>query len=108
MCRYFALGSMNALSDGMHFGWSAPTIPKLLKGEEIKITQSDVIWLEELYMLFGLFGLPITIYLADKIGSQKSILVASITSLVGWSLIGEQKNISLFLNTIRLHILLSP
>ncbi|XP_045479202.1 facilitated trehalose transporter Tret1-like [Harmonia axyridis] len=82
-------GTLNALSDGMHFGWSAPTVPKLLRGEEeIKIAQKDVVWLEVLYMLFGLVGLPITIYLADKIGRQKSVLVASATSLVGWSLIG--------------------
>lgn len=74
----------------MHFGWSAPTIPRLLKGKEvIKIQQPDVVWLEVLYMVFGLVGLPITIYLADKIGRQKSVLVASATSLIGWSLIGN-------------------
>ncbi|KAL3267465.1 hypothetical protein HHI36_011588 [Cryptolaemus montrouzieri] len=87
ICMFF--GTLNALSDGMHFGWSAPTIPILLKEDSpIKITEKDVVWLEVLYMIFGLVGLPITIYLADKIGRQKSVLVASATSLIGWTLIG--------------------
>lgn len=73
----------------MHFGWTAPTIPKLLRGEEvIKICQTDIIWLEELYLIFGLIGLPLTIYLTNSIGRQKCVLLASATSLIGWLLIG--------------------
>lgn len=86
-------GTLNALSDGMHFGWSAPTIPILLKEDSpIPLVQDHVVWLETLYMLAGLAGLPITIYLADKIGRQKSVLVASCTSLIGWTLIGFAKD----------------
>ncbi|KAL3267466.1 hypothetical protein HHI36_011589 [Cryptolaemus montrouzieri] len=91
-------GTLNALSDGMHFGWSAPTIPKLLKPDSpIKIVENDVVWLEVLYMLFGLVGLPITVYLADKIGRQKSVLLASATSLVGWTLIGTGNHVAYLL-----------
>ncbi|XP_044749252.1 facilitated trehalose transporter Tret1-like [Coccinella septempunctata] len=86
ICMLF--GTLNALSDGMHFGWSAPTIPMLLEEDSpIKITHNDVVWLEALYMIFGLVALPVTVYLADKIGRQKSVLVASTTSLIGWTLI---------------------
>ncbi|XP_045479780.1 facilitated trehalose transporter Tret1-like [Harmonia axyridis] len=87
LCMLF--GTLNALSDGMHYGWTAPTIPILLEEDSpIKITQNDVVWLEALYMIFGLVSLPLTVYLADKIGRQKSVLVASATSLIGWTLIG--------------------
>ncbi|KAK9875829.1 hypothetical protein WA026_009613 [Henosepilachna vigintioctopunctata] len=87
ICMLF--GTLNALSDGMHFAWSAPTIPILMRPDSpIKITEKDIVWLEVFYMLFGFVGLPITIYLANKIGRQKSVLVASATSLIGWILIG--------------------
>lgn len=83
-------GTLNALSDGMHFGWTAPTLPILQRPDSpIKVNQRDIMLLEVFYMIFGIVGLPITVYLADKIGRQKSVLLASATSLVGWVLIGE-------------------
>ncbi|XP_044747916.1 facilitated trehalose transporter Tret1-like [Coccinella septempunctata] len=91
-------GTLNALSDGMHFGWTAPTIPILQKeGSPIKVTSSDIMKLEVYYMIFGIVGLPITIFLADKIGRQKSVLLASSTSLVGWILIGIADRVEYFI-----------
>lgn len=80
--------TISAISDGMQYGWTAPVIPILESPETpVHIEESDVVWLETIYMLGGLAGLPITIYLVDKIGRKWSILLASATSLVCWILI---------------------
>ncbi|KAK4880497.1 hypothetical protein RN001_008643 [Aquatica leii] len=62
-------GSLTALSDGMQYGWSSPALSVLQSpSSPIKFEDWHMVWLENLYMLGGLFGLPLTIYLLDKFG----------------------------------------
>ncbi|KAK4875796.1 hypothetical protein RN001_012218 [Aquatica leii] len=80
--------TISAVSDGMHYGWTAPVLPLLqLPNSSIKVTETDVVWLENIYMLGGFAGLPITIYSVDKFGRKKSILIACVKSIVSWILI---------------------
>jgi MFS family permease len=66
-------GTVSAISDGMQYGWSAPLIPVLQSPDSpVKITESDAVWLESIYMIGGMAGLPITIYFVDRIGRQKN------------------------------------
>ncbi|KAH1003131.1 facilitated trehalose transporter Tret1-like isoform X1 [Dendroctonus ponderosae] len=83
------LGStIGAISDGMHYGWSAPFMPILEKEDShIKISHSDVTWLESIYLIGGLAGLPVTIYCVDRLGRKASILLAAVISLIAWILI---------------------
>lgn len=72
----------------MQYGWTAPVIPILQSDDTpVVITHNDEVWLETIYMLGGFAGLPITIYLVDKIGRKRSILLSSACSLVAWILI---------------------
>ncbi|XP_076249998.1 facilitated trehalose transporter Tret1-like isoform X2 [Rhynchophorus ferrugineus] len=88
------IGTIGAISDGMHYGWSAPFIPILEKEDShIKISHSDVTWLESIYLIGGLAGLPVTIYSVDKLGRKASILLAAFISLVAWILIGVADNV---------------
>ncbi|KAK5645218.1 hypothetical protein RI129_006518 [Pyrocoelia pectoralis] len=81
--------SLIALSDGMQAGWSSPIIPRLLlPSSPIKIDEDYIVWIENTYMIGGLFGLGITIYLLDKIGRKKTILVAAVQSFLAWVVIG--------------------
>ncbi|CAG9768122.1 unnamed protein product [Ceutorhynchus assimilis] len=93
MAAFFA--TVGAISDGMQFGWSAPFLP-ILQSEDspIRITDSDINWLESVYMIGGLAGLPITIYMVDKIGRQKTVLFASSSSFTAWVLIGIADNVN--------------
>lgn len=92
MAAFFA--TVGAISDGMQFGWSAPFLPILQADDSpIKITESDIDWLESVYMIGGLAGLPITIYMVDKIGRQKTVLFASSSSFTAWVLIGIANNV---------------
>ncbi|XP_045474767.1 facilitated trehalose transporter Tret1-like [Harmonia axyridis] len=81
-------GTFSAISDGMQYGWSAPLIPVLQAPDSpIKITDTDVYWLETIYLIGGVAGLPVTIYFVDKIGRQKSLIIAASNSLTAWILI---------------------
>ncbi|XP_044753359.1 facilitated trehalose transporter Tret1-like [Coccinella septempunctata] len=81
-------GTFSAISDGMQYGWSAPLIPVLQAPDSpIKITDTDVYWLETIYLIGGVAGLPITIYFVDKIGRQKSLIIAASNSFTAWILI---------------------
>ncbi|KAF5302784.1 hypothetical protein FQA39_LY01964 [Lamprigera yunnana] len=89
-------GTLSNLSDGMHFGWMSPMGPFLLSPDSpIKADKSDISLLETLFVLGGLFGLPITIYLMDKIGPKKTILVAAVESLIAWIIIASTSSMAL-------------
>ncbi|KAJ8972659.1 hypothetical protein NQ317_015379 [Molorchus minor] len=84
----FRQGTISAVSDGMQYGWTSPTIPILLsKDSPVEVTQHEAEWLESVLMLGACAGLPVTMYLVDKIGRKKSLIVSSITTLLSWLLI---------------------
>uniref|UniRef100_A0A1Y1K9U0 Major facilitator superfamily (MFS) profile domain-containing protein n=1 Tax=Photinus pyralis TaxID=7054 RepID=A0A1Y1K9U0_PHOPY len=81
-------GTLTALSDGMQYGWSAPIIPLLQQpSSPVKITNSDIVWIENTFMLGGLAGIPLTIYLLDKLGRKNSMLIAAVENLIAWLLL---------------------
>ncbi|XP_028142383.2 solute carrier family 2, facilitated glucose transporter member 8-like [Diabrotica virgifera virgifera] len=78
-------GTLCALSDGMHYGWSAPVVPILLSSDSpIPITKYQGEWLENAFIIGGVIGLWPTMYFADKVGRKKSILLASFVSMIVW------------------------
>lgn len=93
----FLPATIGAISDGMQYGWTAPILP-ILESENspVHITDTDEVWLETIYMLGGLAGLPITIFLVDKIGRKRSILAASTTSLIAWVLIAVADHVAYY------------
>lgn len=81
-------GTISAVSDGMQYGWSAPFIPVLEEPDSpVKISSSDTVWLEQIYMMGSVCGLAVTIYMVDRVGRKKSILLAAVFSLIAWVLI---------------------
>ncbi|KAJ8972655.1 hypothetical protein NQ317_015375 [Molorchus minor] len=88
------LGSLFAISDGMSYAWTAPMIPYLISDRShIKTTLAEAEWLETILMMGALCGLPTTIYLVDKIGRKRSLLLASFTMILAWSTIALGPNI---------------
>ncbi|RZC35256.1 Sugar tr and/or MFS 1 domain containing protein [Asbolus verrucosus] len=82
------IATLNAIADGMQYGWSAPVLPLLRSdGSPVRITENDETWLESAYLIAGLAGIPVTAYSVDKIGRKNSILLASSASLVAWVVI---------------------
>ncbi|XP_028145075.1 facilitated trehalose transporter Tret1-like [Diabrotica virgifera virgifera] len=89
-------GTLFAISDGMTYGWTAPIIPYLISPEShIKTTKFEAEWLESCLMIGSFLGLPITIYLVDKIGRKKSLLLAAVLSLISWIIIAFAGNMVL-------------
>ncbi|XP_044754291.1 facilitated trehalose transporter Tret1-like [Coccinella septempunctata] len=79
--------TVSAIGDGMQYGWSAPIIPILERPDSpVKITETDKDWIENIYLMGGIFGVPITIYLVDKIGRKYSVIAAGLLNLAAWIL----------------------
>ncbi|GLV36010.1 uncharacterized protein CBL_09773 [Carabus blaptoides fortunei] len=86
--------TLGTISDGIQYGWSSPALPVLHADDTpVKISEDDDYWLEMLYMVGGMAGLPITIFLVDKIGRKWSIIVASVANLISWIMIGSASNV---------------
>lgn len=78
----------------MQYGWASPIIPVLLGPDTpVKISEGDIVWLESLYMIGGIIGLPLTIILVDRLGRKKSIMLASTCSLISWVIISFATNV---------------
>lgn len=73
-------------------------IPKLQEPDSpVHVEEWAIVWLETLLMLGGLAGLPVTIYLVDRFGRKKAILVASFTSFLAWIIIACAWRVELLL-----------
>ncbi|CAG9817079.1 unnamed protein product [Phaedon cochleariae] len=81
-------GTLAAISDGMQYGWTAPVIPILLGPDSpVKTSKNQAEWLELLLMIGSFSGLTLTMYLVDKIGRKRSILLSSFVTLIVWIVI---------------------
>ncbi|KAK5645065.1 hypothetical protein RI129_006365 [Pyrocoelia pectoralis] len=91
-------GTLTALSDGMQYGWSAPIIPVLQsRSTPVHITNSDIVWIENIYLLGGLAGIPLTLYMLDKFGRKNTMLIAAVENLIAWLLVMFASTIDLVL-----------
>ncbi|KAB0795316.1 hypothetical protein PPYR_12155 [Photinus pyralis] len=87
------LGALIALSDGMQLGWSSPMVPRLLlPSSPVPIRKSEVVWIENAYLLGGLVGLWFTVYLSNKIGRKGAILVGGCQSLLAWTIMSLSRD----------------
>ncbi|CAG9834667.1 unnamed protein product [Diabrotica balteata] len=81
-------GTIGAVSDGMHYGWTSPVLPVLQQNNShIHISERDQLWLESIYMIGGITGLPVTIFAVDTIGRKGSIIISAAIALISWILI---------------------
>ncbi|KAF5302786.1 hypothetical protein FQA39_LY01966 [Lamprigera yunnana] len=91
-------GTLSVLSDGMHLGWTSQVGPTLLSPDSpVKTDPSDIILLETLHLIGEIFGLPVTMYLLDKIGRKRTILVATVEGLIGWIIIASTTSFKVLL-----------
>lgn len=50
----------------------------------MEVSELQAEWLESILMIGACCGLPVTIYLVDKIGRKKSLLASATTTLIAW------------------------
>lgn len=69
-------------------------LPVLEKNSSlIEISTNDHVWLESIYLIGGLIGVPLTVYSVDKFGRKQSILLSALTALVSWIIIAVASNV---------------
>lgn len=93
------LATMTVMSDGIHYGWSSSAII-LLQREDSPVGVIDIddeYWLETLYWVGGIAGLPITIISTMKLGRKGAILLASSQNLISWIMIAVAKDLRIII-----------
>ncbi|KAK4875799.1 hypothetical protein RN001_012221 [Aquatica leii] len=89
-------GLLTALSDGMQYGWTSPMTSVLLAPTSpIDASEKDIVFLELIYMVGGICGIPLTIYMLDKVGRKNTMLISAAESLIAWIMIGTSTSLAL-------------
>lgn len=90
-------GTLCAVSDGMQYAWTAPIVPILQRPDSpIPITHTDVVWLESIYMIGGMAGIPFIIYSVDRFGRKATILVGTVQHIISWIMIAFAPSVEYF------------
>ncbi|KAF7277185.1 hypothetical protein GWI33_009330, partial [Rhynchophorus ferrugineus] len=77
--------TLMAISDGMTYGWTSPMIPYFTEGKgNIVMTEKEAQFMETINLLGSASGLPFVLYLVNKIGRKKSMLIASFLGSLCW------------------------
>ncbi|XP_023310098.1 facilitated trehalose transporter Tret1-like [Anoplophora glabripennis] len=81
-------GTLCILSSEMHFGWTSPSLPILVRGSyKFQITAEEASWLAVTLLAGTIFGAIFTGCLADILGRKKIILFTAVPLFVSWMLI---------------------
>lgn len=78
-----------AVSDGMTYGWTSPMIPYFTGNSSHLpvMTETQAQFMETINLLGSAAGLPFVLYLVNKIGRKRSMLVASFLGALCWTTI---------------------
>ncbi|KAK4875801.1 hypothetical protein RN001_012223 [Aquatica leii] len=98
LCQVLAVlaGTLSSLSDGMQYGWTSPMSSILLSpSSPITTTKNNIFYMELIYMVGGIFGIPLTVYMIDKVGRKNTILISAVESLIAWIIIGSSPSLVL-------------
>ncbi|XP_014362889.2 facilitated trehalose transporter Tret1 [Papilio machaon] len=79
---------------GTTVGWTSPTLPLLMdKDSPIQTTADQSSWIASLMILCSAVSPIPASYLADRIGTKKTLLLAAIPYIVGWILVMLASNV---------------
>ncbi|XP_038208197.1 facilitated trehalose transporter Tret1-like [Zerene cesonia] len=79
---------------GTTVGWTSPTLPKLLaKNSPIETSPDQSSWIASLMILASAVSPIPASYLADRIGTKRTLLLASIPYIMGWILVMLANNV---------------
>ncbi|XP_013135239.1 PREDICTED: facilitated trehalose transporter Tret1-like [Papilio polytes] len=79
---------------GTTVGWTSPTLPLLMdKDSPIQTTADQSSWIASLMILCSAVSPIPASYLADRIGTKKTLLLAAVPYIVGWILVMLASNV---------------
>ncbi|GLV36011.1 uncharacterized protein CBL_09772 [Carabus blaptoides fortunei] len=87
--------SLGPISNGMEFGWASPAVPILSNSSsQLQLTHDDSFWVETLYIIGGVCGLPVTFVLLQYLGRKKSLIASECVSVICWVLVATSSSVS--------------
>ncbi|XP_050093494.1 facilitated trehalose transporter Tret1-like [Anopheles aquasalis] len=88
-------GTLLMLSVAASYGWTSPTLPKLLADDSpLPVTPDESSWVVSILVLTSIAGPVLSAWLIDKFGRKLTLLLAVLPSIVGWILIGVGESVT--------------
>lgn len=80
---------------GTTVGWTSPAGPLLENGSYgFHVTDENVSWIAALLPLGAIFGCPAMAGLVDKLGRKNLMIILTVPTFIGWSLIVWAQSVS--------------
>ncbi|XP_075238185.1 facilitated trehalose transporter Tret1-like [Lycorma delicatula] len=88
--------NLGTINTGMAFGFSAVSIPQLLKGDGfIKIDEDQASWIASLSSVTTPVGCIFSGYLMDAIGRRRTLIITQLPMIMGWLLIASATQVEM-------------
>ncbi|XP_050294866.1 facilitated trehalose transporter Tret1-like [Anthonomus grandis grandis] len=88
--------TLNVITSGMFYGWSSPSLPKLLSNTStIPTTTDQGSWIAVMPLISAVIGSLIAGSTVDMLGRKRMILVASLPYFASWIMIAFAKSVEL-------------
>ncbi|XP_029172545.1 facilitated trehalose transporter Tret1-like isoform X1 [Nylanderia fulva] len=84
-------GNLGVLIVGQYFGWTSPSLPKLMQGKDetypVRLNSVEASWVSSLLMFGIMFGSISCAYIVNIIGRKNTMLFATAPSIISWMMI---------------------
>ncbi|XP_023026699.2 facilitated trehalose transporter Tret1 [Leptinotarsa decemlineata] len=92
-----ALGSLAALTNGLHLAWTSPFIPKITKDKEhYDISEEEASYLTIIQPFAMILTCPFSSKLCDIIGRKRTLMLISLPQIINWILTAVATDIYTF------------
>lgn len=78
------------LSLGQFLGWTSPSLPKLMEGNDAKsihLTTKEASWVASLLMIGAAGGSILCGFMVNVIGRKNTMLFTAVPSIISWLMI---------------------
>ncbi|CAB3240413.1 unnamed protein product [Arctia plantaginis] len=91
----FSVSTLITAAAGTTVGWTSPTLPILLnENSPIQTSADQSSWIASIMILCSAASPIPAAYLADRIGTKKTLLLASVPYIIGWILVMFASNVA--------------
>ncbi|KAM0725998.1 Facilitated trehalose transporter Tret1 [Formica fusca] len=83
-------GNLGMLSLGQFLGWTSPSLPKLMEGNDAKsihLTTKEASWVASLLMIGAAGGSILCGFMVNVIGRKNTMLFTAVPSIISWLMI---------------------
>lgn len=88
---FYLEGNLGMLTCGQFSGWTSPSLPKLIEGNDAKysihLSKEEASWVASLLMIGAAGGSILCRFMVNAIGRKNTMLFTAVPSIISWLMI---------------------